>query len=65
MNLHIIKHPLIEHKLTMMRDKNTNSKVFRELLDEIAMLMTYEVTRNWELEPVEIETPLEKMTGYL
>jgi uracil phosphoribosyltransferase len=48
MNLHIIKHPLIEHKLTMMRDKNTNSKVFRELLDEIAMLMTYEVTRNWD-----------------
>ena len=64
MKLHIIKHPLIEHKLTMMRDKNTNSKVFRELLDEIAMLMTYEVTRNWDMEPVEIETPLEKMTGH-
>jgi uracil phosphoribosyltransferase len=64
MKLHIIKHPLIEHKLTMMRDKNTNSKFFRELLDEIAMLMTYEVTRNWELEPVEIETPMEKTIGH-
>ena len=55
--------PLIAHKLTMMRDKNCNSKNFRELLGEIASLMTYDVTKDWETEPVEIETPLEKMTG--
>ena len=46
-----------------MRDKNCNSKNFRELLGEIASLMTYDVTKDWETEPVEIETPLEKMTG--
>lgn len=63
MKLHIVDHPLIAHKLTMMRDKNCNSKNFRELCGEIASLMTYEVTRDWPLEPVEIETPLEKMTG--
>ena len=48
----------------MMRDKNTNSKNFRELLDEIATLMTFEVTKDWKLSPVEIETPMEKTTGY-
>ena len=63
MNVHVVEHPLIAHKLTMMRDKNCNSKNFRELLGEIASLMTYDVTKNWETEPVEIETPLEKMTG--
>ena len=63
MNVHVVNHPLIAHKLTMMRDKNCNSKNFRELLGEIASLLTYEVTKNWETEPVEIETPLEKMTG--
>ena len=63
MNVHVVEHPLIAHKLTMMRDKNCNSKNFRELLGEIASLMTYDVTKDWETEPVEIETPLEKMTG--
>lgn len=48
-----------------MRDKNTDTKNFRDLLEEVAMLMTYEVTRSWELAPVEIETPMEKTTGYL
>ena len=61
-NLHIIDHPLIQHKLTIMRDKNTSSKDFRELLDEISMLMGYEITRNLPLEDVEIETPIQKAT---
>ncbi|MBQ7242180.1 MAG: uracil phosphoribosyltransferase [Firmicutes bacterium] len=61
--LHIIDHPLIQHKLTIMRDKNTGSKDFRELLEEIALLLGYEVTRDFPLEDVEIETPLEKMTA--
>jgi len=64
MNVHVVNHPLVAHKLTMMRDKNCNSKNFRELWGEIASLMTYDVTKDWETEPVEIETPLEKTTGY-
>ena len=64
MNVHVVNHPLVAHKLTMMRDKTCNSKNFRELLGEIASLMTYDVTKDWETEPVEIETPLEKTTGY-
>ncbi|MBQ3016525.1 MAG: uracil phosphoribosyltransferase [Clostridia bacterium] len=60
--LHVIDHPLIQHKLTIMRRKNTPSKDFRTLLDEIAMLMGYEVTRNLPLEDVEIETPICKTT---
>ena len=59
---HLIDHPLIQHKLTIMRDKRTSSKAFRELLDEISMLMGYEITRNLELEDVEIETPIQKAT---
>ncbi len=59
--LHIINHPLVTHKLSIMRDRNTGSKDFRELLDEIAMLMGYELTRDLPLEMVEIETPLCKM----
>ncbi|WDU82584.1 uracil phosphoribosyltransferase [Caloramator sp. Dgby_cultured_2] len=54
----VIDHPLIQHKLSIMRDKNTGSKDFRELLEEIAMLMTYEITRGFQLEEVEIETPI-------
>lgn len=57
---HLIDHPLIQHKLTIMRNKNTSSKDFRELLDEISMLMGYEVTRNLPLREVEIETPIQK-----
>ena len=60
---HVVDHPLIKHKLSIMRDKDTGSKDFRELLKEIAMLMAYEVTRDLPLEDVEIETPLCKMTG--
>lgn len=56
--LHIFDHPLICHKITMMRDKNTNTKDFRELAEEITMLMAYEVTRDLPLEDIEIETPI-------
>ena len=56
----IMDHPLVQHKLTLMRDKNTGSKDFRELLTEITMLMGYEITRDLPLEEVEIETPLVK-----
>ncbi len=59
--LHIIDHPLITHKLSIMRNKKTGSKDFRELLEEIAMLMGYELTRDLPLEEVVIETPLKKM----
>ena len=54
----VFDHPLIQHKLSIMRDKNTGCKEFRELLDEIAMLMVYEVTRDLPTEEVEVETPI-------
>lgn len=60
----VINHPLIQHKLTIMRQTKTGSKDFRELLEEISMLMGYEVTRNFQLEDVEIETPICKMTAH-
>ncbi len=61
-----MNHPLITHKLTIMRQKDTGSKDFRELLNEIAMLMGYEITRNLPLEEIEIETPITKMkTGII
>ena len=59
--LHIIDHPLITHKLTIMRNKKSGSKDFRELLDEITMLMGYELTRDLPLEDITIETPITKM----
>ena len=55
---HVVDHPLIQHKLTIMRDKETGSKDFRELLNEIAMLMGYEITRHLPLRDCEIETPI-------
>ncbi|MHB8171128.1 MAG: uracil phosphoribosyltransferase [Thermincolia bacterium] len=58
--VHLLNHPLIQHKLTYIRDKNTGSKDFRELVEEVAMLMTYEVTRDFTLKDVEIETPIQK-----
>lgn len=61
--LHIIDHPLVQHKLTGMRDKNTGSKDFRELLEEITILMGYELTRDLPLEDKEIETPVARMTA--
>jgi uracil phosphoribosyltransferase len=54
----VLDHPLIKHKITIIRDKNTGSKEFRELVKEVSMLMAYEVTRDLPLEEVEIETPI-------
>lgn len=59
---HIMNHPLIEHKLTILRDKKTGTKDFREIVNEIARLLAYEVSRDLPLEDVEIETPIMKTT---
>lgn len=57
----VFDHPLIKHKLSIIRDKNTGSKEFREVVTEISLLMGYEVTRDFPLEEIEIETPITKM----
>jgi uracil phosphoribosyltransferase len=57
-NLHIIDHPLVQHKITLLRDKNTGTKEFRELVSEIAMFICYEATRDLPLKEIEMETPL-------
>jgi len=59
----ICDHPLIQHKLTIIRDKTTNTKQFRELVDEVAMLMAYELTRDVPLVSVEVETPVQIAQG--
>jgi len=56
--VHLIDHPLIQHKLTFIRDKNTGAKDFRDLVSEVATLMAYEVTRDFPLEDAEVETPI-------
>ena len=61
--LHVMDHPLITHKLSIMRNKKTGSKDFRELLEEIGLLMGYEITRDLPLKDVVIETPVTKMTA--
>ncbi len=61
--VNLIVHPLIQHKLTLLRDKNTSSKDFRQLVSEVSMLMAYEVTRTLPLEDIQIETPICKTTG--
>ncbi len=62
-NVHLIDHPLVQHKLTLMRQKSVSTSSFRRLLNELAALMTYEVTRDMPTHEVEIETPLERMKG--
>jgi uracil phosphoribosyltransferase len=62
-NLTVLDHPLIQHKLTLLRDRTTSTRDFKQLVAEIAMLMAYEVTKHLPTEPVEIDTPLERMTG--
>ncbi|WP_339226516.1 uracil phosphoribosyltransferase [Oceanobacillus sp. FSL K6-2867] len=57
-NVFVFDHPLIQHKLTYIRDKNTGTKEFRELVDEVAMLMAFEITRDLPLQEVEVETPV-------
>lgn len=62
-NLHLIDHPLVQHKLTLMRDREASTNSFRQLLNEISSLMAYEVCRDMVLQDVQINTPLETMTG--
>jgi len=62
-NLTVLSHPLIRHKLTLLRDARTPTKDFRDLVAEIAMLMAYEVTKDLPTEPVQLDTPLERTTG--
>lgn len=62
-NVTVMEHPLIQHKLTILRDKNTGVKEFRELVEELALLMGYEVTRNLTLEDTEVETPICKTSS--
>ncbi|MFN2601283.1 MAG: uracil phosphoribosyltransferase [Gemmatimonadaceae bacterium] len=62
--LTIIRHPLVQHKLTIMRNRETPTKIFKELVDEIAMLMAYEATIDLTLEPLTVATPLETTSGW-
>jgi uracil phosphoribosyltransferase len=62
-NVHVIDHPLVQHKLTLMRRKDASTASFRRLLNELATLMAYEVTREMPMQEIEVETPLEKTTG--
>ena len=61
--LRVVSHPLVQHKLTILRDRETPTKIFKELVEEIAMLMAYEATSDVELEKIEVDTPLETCTG--
>jgi len=61
MKIHVVDHPMIQHKLTLMRNKNTSTRTFRELVNEVAMLLGYEVTRDLELDKLTIDTPMETM----
>lgn len=62
--LRVIDHPLVQHKLTLLRDRTTPTKIFKELVDELATLMAYEATSDLPLEPAPVETPLEVAAGY-
>ena len=62
-HVHLIDHPLVQHKLTLMRRKEASTNTFRTLLNELSSLMAYEVTRDMPLQDVQIDTPLETMTG--
>ncbi len=61
-NVHLVDHPLVQHKLSLMRRKDASTNSFRRLLNELSMLMAYEVTRDMPMQEIEIETPLETMT---
>ena len=65
MKLTVVDHPLVQHKLAIIRDKHTGNKEFRELMEEVTMLMAYEAMRDLELASVTIETPLTSMTAYM
>ncbi len=62
-NLHVLDHPLVQHKITRLRDRSTATRDFKALVNEIAMLMAYEATKDLPLEDVTVETPLERTTG--
>lgn len=62
-NVHLINHPLVQHKLTLMRRKDASTNTFRRLLNELSALMAYEVTRDMPMQNIDIETPLEKMAS--
>ncbi len=62
-NVHLLDHPLVQHKLTLMRRKEASTNSFRRLLNEVSMLMAYEVTRDMPMQDIEIETPLETMNA--
>lgn len=62
-NVHLIDHPLVQHKLTLMRRKDASTNSFRRLLGELAMLMAYEVTRDMPMQEIDVETPLEHTKG--
>lgn len=62
-HVHLIDHPLVQHKLTLMRRKDASANTFRTLLNELSSLMAYEITRDMPLQDIEVETPLEPMTG--
>jgi len=64
-NVIVIKHPLVQHKLTLMRDKRTSARLFRQLLNEISMLMAYEISAELPLQEVVIDTPLEQTVGHV
>lgn len=63
-SLTVVAHPLVQHKLTLLRDRRTPKKIFKELVDEIAMLMAYEATSTLPLEEIIVQTPLEQATGW-
>jgi uracil phosphoribosyltransferase len=63
MKVHVVNHPLVTHKLTVLRDKNTNSQVFRHLVEELVTLLAYEATREVKISPIEIETPVSPTKG--
>jgi uracil phosphoribosyltransferase len=62
--LSVVRHPLVQHKLTLLRDRRTPTKIFKELVDEIAMLMAYEATADLPLEETSVETPMEHAAGW-
>jgi uracil phosphoribosyltransferase len=62
--LSVVRHPLVRHKLTLLRDRSTPKKIFKELVDEIAMLMAYEATSDLALDEVAVDTPLERTVGH-
>lgn len=63
-NLRVIRHPLVQHKLTLLRQRETSTKIFKELVDELSMLMAYEATSELPLDRVTVETPLESAVGW-